>query len=80
MAYCRWDDDSDVYAYMHVDGYFHVMLPAFDETGRPFRPDLPDREYFLKTPADVIGVLHTLKAKGLAVPDYAFDRLKDTRP
>lgn len=62
MSYCRMGvDDSDVYCYEHVGGYFVTWAE-----GRTFKSD---------TIRQTIKLLEELRASGNKVPQYAIDNL-----
>ena len=73
MSYCRFGDDSDVYLYEHVDGFYECCscrLMKF-EKGLPF--DMHESKKLLNL-SEVLAHLLKHKKKGHKVPDYAFKR------
>ena len=61
MSYARFGRDSDVYVFLHVNGFFECCGCVFGgEAGR-----------YLTSTADVIKHLEQHKAKGHKVPDDA---------
>lgn len=63
MAYARFDDDSDVYCYQHVDGKFRIIVAG--------RTDIVVQENAKMTYL----YLTTLLDEGCRVPEYALARL-----
>lgn len=66
MSYTRFGDDSDVYVFLAVDGQLECC-------GCKLKPE---SESFYST-ARMIEHLDVHRAAGHAVPDYAYERLRE---
>lgn len=70
MSYCRWSDESDVYCYANVNGYWTVHLSR----RLPYKGEV---DWDLGGPEECRDFLIELKEAGYKVPQYAIDSLNE---
>ena len=74
MSYCGFDDDSDVYLYEHIDGFFECCscrLQKFEKSSAMHKSKKMTNLH------EVLVHLMKHKKKGYKVPNYAFKRALD---